>query len=92
MNILNLSQDASAGSGNGSATHQAYAELRRLILRGELAPGQKLKVDDLKMRLELGASPIREALSLLTSDHLVERFDNRGFRTAEANRQNFEEI
>ncbi len=75
-----------------SATQLAYNKLRELILTGELAPGDKLKIDGLRSRLELGASPIREALSLLTSDQLVVRQDQRGFRAAETSRENFQEI
>ncbi|MEL6609382.1 MAG: GntR family transcriptional regulator [Pseudomonadota bacterium] len=75
-----------------SATRQAYMGLRGLILTGELAPGEKLKIDGLKDRLGLGASPIREALSELAAEQLVDRHDQRGFRTAPASRANFEEI
>lgn len=75
-----------------SATQQAYQALRRMIVMAELKPGEKLKINHLKEKLDTGASPIREALSLLTSDQLVERIDQRGFRTAPANRENFEEI
>lgn len=76
----------------GSATQQAYAALRRMIVVGELSPGEKLKIDTLRKTLDTGASPVREALSLLVSDQLVERLDQRGFRTASASRGNFEEI
>lgn len=76
----------------GSATHRAYVALRRLIVTGDLKPGEKLKIDGLRKRLDTGASPIREALSLLTSDNLVERIDQRGFRTAEVSTANFQEI
>ena len=75
-----------------SATQQAYTSLRRMILVGELAPSEKLKIDTLRKILNTGASPVREALSLLTSDQLVERLDQRGFRTAAASKSNFEEI
>lgn len=75
-----------------TATHKAYLALRRMILLGELAPGEKLKIDRLRQMVATGASPIREALSLLTSDQLVERIDQRGFRTAETSKANFEEI
>lgn len=75
-----------------SATHRAYVALRRMILVGELPPGQKLKIEQLRSLLDTGASPIREALSLLTSDHLVERVDQRGFRAAATSKENFEEI
>ncbi|MFV2034706.1 MAG: GntR family transcriptional regulator [Halocynthiibacter sp.] len=75
-----------------SATQRAYLAIRRMIVVGELKPGEKLKIDGLKTVLDTGASPIREALSLLTSDQLVERIDQRGFRTASTNRENFNEI
>jgi len=75
-----------------SATHRAYAALRRMIVVGEVRPGEKLKIDTLRDRLVTGASPIREALSLLTSDQLVERIDQRGFRAAPISLQNFQEI
>lgn len=75
-----------------SATHGAYLKLRGLILTGELPPGQKLKIEQLRKLLQTGASPVREALSLLTSDMLVERIDQRGFRAAPVGKANFEEI
>lgn len=75
-----------------SATQRAYADLRRMILIGHYKPGEKLKIGILSKALNTGASPIREALSLLTSDQLVERLDQRGFRAAEAGLENFEEI
>lgn len=76
----------------GSATHRAYLALRRMIVTGDLRPGEKLKIDGLRKRLDTGASPIREALSLLTSDNLVDRLDQRGFRTAKVSKANFDEI
>ncbi|MCO4825056.1 MAG: GntR family transcriptional regulator [Amylibacter sp.] len=75
-----------------SATHGSYLTLRKMILSGELPPGQKLKIEQLRGLLNTGASPVREALSLLTSDMLVERIDQRGFRAAPVGKANFEEI
>ena len=75
-----------------SATQKAYLTLRDLIVTGEVKPGEKLKIEGLRTRLRTGASPIREALSLLTSDNLVERLDQRGFRATCTSRANFEEI
>lgn len=63
-----------------------------MILNGEISPGERLKVDRLKTLLNTGASPIREALSLLTSDQLVERIDQRGFRAAHASKEQFNEV
>lgn len=82
----------SAPTGESSVTRRTYLALRKLIVIGEIKPGEKLKIEGLRSRLQTGASPIREALSLLTSDNLVERIDQRGFRASRTSRQNFEEI
>jgi len=87
---MNMIDDT--GAKESSATRGAYLTLRRMILTGELPAGQKLKIEQLRSMLKTGASPVREALSLLTSDMLVERIDQRGFRAAPANKANFEEI
>ncbi len=79
-------------SGSPSATQRVYAELRDRIVTGALAPGGRLKVDTLKELLGTGASRIGEALSLLTSDQLVERIDQRGFRVADVSAEQFREI
>jgi DNA-binding GntR family transcriptional regulator len=81
-----------AVSPESSATSKAYLTLRDMIVTGEVKPGEKLKIEGLRRRLDTGASPIREALSLLTSDNLVERIDQRGFRATPTSRANFEEI
>lgn len=75
-----------------SSTQRAYHELRNAIITGKIPPGERLKVETLKDSLSTGASPVREALSLLTSDQLVERIDQRGFRVAQASREQFQEI
>ncbi|MEP1588777.1 MAG: GntR family transcriptional regulator [Tateyamaria sp.] len=87
MNMI----DESSGR-ETSATRAAYIALRQMILTGELPAGQKLKIEQLRTLLDTGASPVREALSLLTSDMLVERIDQRGFRAAPASIANFDEI
>ena len=61
-------------------------------MSGVLQPGRKLKIEELRRVYDLGTSPIREALSLLTSDHFVERIDQRGFRVAEVSATEFDEL
>jgi len=48
-----------------------YQSLRGAIMRGELAPGQRLVIDEIARRLEVSAIPIREALQSLQSEGLV---------------------
>jgi DNA-binding GntR family transcriptional regulator len=58
----------------------AYAKLREEIILTELAPGTKLKINVLCERFDVALSPIREALSRLAAEGLVEQIDQRGFR------------
>lgn len=60
----------------------AYEAMRRDILNGTLAPGLKLRVEVLKDEYNVGASTLREALSLLVADALVTSEGQRGFRVA----------
>lgn len=87
MSILHDTSQA-----NQSSTQRTYLTLHNEIITGRLAPGERLKVETLKENYGTGASPIREALSLLTSDQLVERLDQRGFRVAKTSRHQFQEI
>jgi DNA-binding GntR family transcriptional regulator len=48
-----------------------YATLRSAIIRCELAPGERLIIDDLARRYEVSIIPVREALRLLQSEGLV---------------------
>jgi len=80
------------GNGSESMTSRIYTRMRADIISGNLEPASKLKVAELRRRYDAGASPIREALSLLTSDNLVERLDQRGFRVVEASTKEFEEL
>lgn len=59
---------------------QAYALIREKIMRQELPFGAKLNIADLAREFQISNSPIREAVSLLESDGLVECMPNAGFR------------
>jgi|KBSSwiStaDraftv2_1062776.scaffolds.fasta_scaffold33593_2 DNA-binding GntR family transcriptional regulator len=67
---------ASAGR---SLTSLAFERLREDILRGRLAPSERLRIQALSERYRIGATAIREALSRLTTDGLVLAEDQRGF-------------
>jgi DNA-binding GntR family transcriptional regulator len=66
---------------------QATAAVRRLradILDGRLAPGIRLKVQDLAVSYGIGAAPLREALAQLAAEGWARRIEQRGFRVADA--------
>ena len=70
----------------------AYDCIRQDILKGELAPGFKLRIDFVSSRYGIGSSPIREALSRLSSDGLVERHEQRGFLVAHISIEQLREV
>jgi GntR family carbon starvation induced transcriptional regulator len=62
-----------------SLADRCYERLKEAIIRGEFAPGEKLRIVQLKSRLNIGSTPIREALSRLTFSGLIQTEANRGF-------------
>jgi GntR family transcriptional regulator, carbon starvation induced regulator len=62
-----------------TAATLVYQRVRQDILRGELKPGQKLRIDAVSSRYGVGTNPVREALNRLSSERLVDRQDQRGF-------------
>lgn len=62
-----------------SQTSLAYERLRRDILAGRLAPGDKLKIADLAIALGVSPGAIRESLSRLLPERLVISRDQKGF-------------
>lgn len=60
------------------------AALRRDIAFGVLTPDERLKIDELRQRYGGSAHSMREALSALSGEGLVEANAQRGFRVASA--------
>jgi GntR family carbon starvation induced transcriptional regulator len=77
---------------SGSQIEEAYWLLRHEILCGALAPGEKLRIDFLRATYGFGASGIREALSRLLADGLVESEAQRGFWVSHISRQDLWDI
>jgi DNA-binding GntR family transcriptional regulator len=77
---------------HGSQIEQAYWHLRQQIIDGHLKPSEKLRVDFLRERYGFGASALREAMSRLVSDGLVESEAQRGFWVARIGPEEFRDI
>jgi DNA-binding GntR family transcriptional regulator len=58
-------------------------QLREEILSGQLAPGQRLIEDQIRLRFSISRAPLREALRSLTQQGLVEHLPRRGSRVTE---------
>ena len=69
-----------------SLTTLAFERLRGDILCGVLRPEERLRIQALSERYGIGATAIREALSRLVPDGLVESQDQRGFFVAPVSR------
>ncbi len=62
------------------------------VRSGRLAPGSKLKVGELRDRYGIGASPLREALMLVSSLGYVTGESHRGYRVAELSDEDLADI
>jgi len=82
----------SAASEPKTLVESAYRNLRRDIIEGRLAPGEKLRIEHIKDNYGVGAGTLREALSLLISDALVISQEQRGFRVAPMSLEDFGDI
>lgn len=60
-------------------TSAIYGQIRRDIVNGNLEADAKLKTRSLAQRFDVGLSPIREALSRLSTEGWVVQSDRRGF-------------
>jgi DNA-binding GntR family transcriptional regulator len=63
-----------------SLTQRAYDLLREALLDCRFEPGEPLRIGELCKRLDASQGAVREALSRLTSEGLVEARPQRGFR------------
>jgi GntR family transcriptional regulator, carbon starvation induced regulator len=73
---------------NQTLNASALAQLRSDIIACRLMPNERLRVETLRERYGMGASPIREALMRLEAEGLVELEQNKGFRVSEVSREN----
>jgi DNA-binding GntR family transcriptional regulator len=63
-------------------TRRAVEAVREMIVRRELAPGQKIRQVELAARLGVSRSPLREALSSLEAEGLLAHEPQRGYVVA----------
>ena len=64
---------------------RAYAELRDRLVTLRIAPGEPIDEDQLGEQLEMGRTPVREAIKRLALENLVTVFPRRGTFASEIN-------
>jgi len=62
------------------ATQRVANHLRTAILRGTIAPGERVRQEDVAQQLGASRLPVREALQMLAAEGLVEHEPNKGAR------------
>lgn len=75
-----------------SLTDKAHRQIKEWIVRYHLKPGVRLHVSDLAHVLHMSQTPVREALSMLEKEHLIEREPQKGFRVSVLNMQAVEDL
>jgi DNA-binding GntR family transcriptional regulator len=70
----------------------AYQQIKDWIIRYYLKPGARLHVKDLSQALGISQTPVREALSMLEKENLIEREPQKGFRVKSLSMQEIEDL
>ncbi|MGB3485797.1 MAG: GntR family transcriptional regulator [Mycobacterium sp.] len=66
-----------------TATQRVAAGLRERILNGDMVPGSRIVIDQLRARYKVSHIPLREALRTLEAEGLIVHVANRGAHVAD---------
>jgi len=75
-----------------TVAESSYRKIKADIIFGRLAPGQKLKLENLKSAYDTSISTLREILNRLSSEGLVNAEGQRGFEVAPVSEADLREI
>lgn len=71
---------------------QVYRHIRKLLIAGRLAPGDRLSLRQTAEAMGVSMMPVREAVSRLVADQAVEVMPNRALRVPVMSRGKFEAL
>ncbi|MER5432177.1 GntR family transcriptional regulator [Streptomyces sp. NPDC002588] len=78
--------------GKQMLSEQVYSHLRDAIMRGDYAPGDALKPQDLAKEQGVSLAVVREALVRVVGEGLADRLPNRGFAVPAFSDRRWQEI
>lgn len=76
----------------GTASSRVFDHLRKDLVGGRFVAGEKLAINALKDRYQVGLSPLREALNRLAAYGLLVQENQRGFRVPKLSRDELDDI
>lgn len=88
--MINLAQPD--GQRYRTKAELVYSTLRSAIMRCQLAPGERLIIDEISQQLGVSHIPVREAINQLQSDRLVDVIPHAGATVAPISPEDVSEI
>ncbi|WP_037913619.1 GntR family transcriptional regulator [Actinacidiphila yeochonensis] len=89
---MNETTHTPAPPGKQMLSEQVYVRLRDAIMRGDHAPSDALKPQDLAKEQGVSLAVVREALVRLVGDGLADRLPNRGFAVPAFSDRRWQEV
>lgn len=89
---MNIESIAKVGTQHITLSERVYRELRSAIIYRHILPGQQLRSEDLSRRLGVSRTPVKEALSRLRVEGLVDYTERHGFTVVNISRKDLPEI
>lgn len=73
-------------------TEKVYDRMRHELLRGDLTPGEKLRINDIAGRYQVSPSVLREVMTRLAEQGLIVAMPQRGFAVMELSIADLEDL
>jgi len=85
MTDISVVSKERGGAGRGLLADRAYSELRDRLVTLRIPPGSPIDEDAIGRELQMGRTPVREAIKRLALENLVTVFPRRGTFASEIN-------
>ena len=89
---MTISLPEPPGPKPSTSQEYAYQRLRHALMTGAIAPGRAITIRDIAAAMAMSATPVREALRRLSSEHALAVLTNRRIRVPEMTASRFEQL
>jgi DNA-binding GntR family transcriptional regulator len=77
---------------SSTLSNDIYNQIKLDIINGRFPPGEKLRIETMRQLYDIGNSPLREALTRLAANGLINQENQRGFRIPPVSREDLQDI